>query len=144
MKASIVFLLALIFLSCRKEENVEEIHTESKLVGIWNGYQTVEKMDGQEDITHNTPPYNIAFAYDNGIEILDDGTLYGRYVDNSVAPLLKFKRDPNYVDSWKLLNKNQLRLADLEYSILSLTDSELIIHRQVNSGSTITIKLKRE
>lgn len=141
---SIVFLFAITFLSCNKDENLEEFTSESKLVGTWNGYQTVDKQENHDDLINNHPPYSIAFAYDNGIEILADGKLYGRLADDTMDPNTTFRRFPDYLESWKLLGDNKVRLADLEYSIISLTDSELVIYRDVNSSSSIIIKLKKE
>lgn len=144
MKKLIYVLLILILFSCRKDDDVKLTALESKLVGVWNGYQTVNKYDHHDDIIRNRPPYSIAFPYANGVEILDNGTLYGRIADNMSDPNTKFRRAPAYLDTWQLLNDNTVRLAHLEYSIISVTDKELVLFREVNSSSSETIKLRRE
>ncbi|WP_273567030.1 hypothetical protein [Maribacter halichondriae] len=133
MKKLICFFAVATLFSCSKNESEGRA---KEILGTWHGVRTDFIVDGQPDPNSSRDGiYSVAFAYANGLEIFDDGTLKGliKNFDNDLQMDVWIPTE--YVSTWELLNDTEVRLNDLTYKLVLLTENELVI--QFESANTI-------
>lgn len=130
---TLIFTLIIVTLfSCSKDEKK---NLENDLIGAWHGIKFESKNSAQPESNYTADIiYSVGFAYANGLEIFQDGTLKGlskRFDQEHNTSSWIY--EPQYVSSWELINETEIRLHTRNYKILNLNTTELILQYQYSS-----------
>ncbi len=142
MKKLICFFAIATLYSCSKNEN--EVWAKD-ILGTWYGVRTNFIIDGQPDPNSSRDGiYSVAFAYANGLEIFEDRTLKGLIKTfNNELQTDVWVYETEYLGTWEPLKDNEVRLNDLTYKLVLLTENELIIHFE-SSNTVKELKLVKQ
>jgi hypothetical protein len=140
MKRLIFTMVLFTAVSCAKDEKEE---LRSKLTGTWYGtnYENTNHLRPEADHTFHLI-YSIGFAYANGLEVIEDGTLQGLVarLDDDLNPI---SWSDLYTGTWELLDANEVRFNTEIYEIITLTEEVLILEYQY-SDTVVTLTLERQ
>lgn len=143
MKTLIFTLIITTIISCSKDEKK---NLEFDLIGTWHGIKFESKNSAQPET--NTTSDNISsvggFAYANGLEIFQDGTLKGisKIFDQELSTT-SWINVTEYISTWDLINETEVRLHDQNYEILNLNSTELILQYE-HSTTVFELTLQKQ
>ena len=151
MRLLTLCIFGFLFIACTKENPVvkEPVSFKGELVGAWRGYQQIwYNADGSVQTIWDAPPYNIIFAYDNGIQFKEDGSVVGLIADNPADPDTEFKPYEPYTGSWQYNSTDNILMMDgewpdLKFKIEYLAEDELYISRDDVNDTRLVIKFRR-